>query len=580
MLAKRYEAHFDGLSIFITGEVPLMETFGRAALADSAFLVPMAIAVMIGMVALFLKSWRLVSALVLNALMAVSLSLWLFSLKGELLNSATNLIPLVLLVVLSANSLHLLLAIKAGLQQRGYGVQAAIRAALRHNSVPILIASLTTIIGFLLLNAADAPPFHDLGTFVAIGVAIGTLGLLTWVPSVLERSLSDSGDHSDTGGVISSWKVILTADTFLRSRRGIALVVSLGAVGVVGVSRLDLNDNFVEYFDKTYQIRRASDFAAKHLGGPNYLDIQVFSKETGDVYSPVYQETLGKLADWLRRKEVVANVVSVADIVTEIRKAFEADQEGVGTLSSDQIAQYLLTFELSLGAGQDLTDYIDIGGKSTRVNVLLRGGSSRDIITLEKEVYAWFKGNAAAYRVLVTGINVPTAYMSLVNIAGMLTGLAGSVCLIVAIVGIHFRSAAFAFVALLAVLLPIAMGFGFWGWAVGTIGMAAAAVAAITLGVVVDDAIHLLYRYRRARLHGKLSPSAAMSEARRAISPAIVVSSVALVGGFSLLGLSGFAVNSTLGLCTGLILICALVVDLYLVPALIVALDDRLGSLG
>ena len=52
-LANRYEDEFPGLSIFVTGEVPLMETFGRAALADSAFLIPLALAVMIGMVALF-----------------------------------------------------------------------------------------------------------------------------------------------------------------------------------------------------------------------------------------------------------------------------------------------------------------------------------------------------------------------------------------------------------------------------------------------------------------------------------------------------------------------------------------------
>ena len=99
---------------------------------------------------------------------------------------------------------------------------------------------------------------------------------------------------------------------------------------------------------------------------------------------------------------------------------------GLGTLNSDQIAQYLLTFEFSLGAGQDLGDYIDINGKSTRVNVMLRGGSSRDIIALRAKHYtAWFnKERGRAYRCIGDRDNVPTAYMSLVNIAGMLIGLA------------------------------------------------------------------------------------------------------------------------------------------------------------
>ncbi len=155
---------------------------------------------------------------------------------------------------------------------------------------------------------------------------------------------------------------------------------------------------------------------------------------------------------------------------------------------------------MRLGAGQDLSDYISIDQTSTRANALLRGGSSRDIISLEDRIYRWFQRSGTSdYGVLVTGINVPTAHMSLVNISGMLAGIVGSACLIVVIIGLYFRSVALALVGLMAVVLPIAMGFGFWGWMQGTIGMAAAAVAAVTLGVVVDDAVHLLFRYRRYR---------------------------------------------------------------------------------
>jgi predicted RND superfamily exporter protein len=122
-------------------------------------------------------------------------------------------------------------------------------------------------------------------------------------------------------------------------------------------------------------------------------------------------------------------------------------------------------------------------------------------------------------------------------------------------------------------LLPAGLAFGLWGLLVGQVNMAVAVVAGMALGVVVDDSVHFLSKYQIARRELKLSPNNAVISAFNGVGTALVVTTLILTAGFAILAQSTFGVNSYMAMLTGIALVIALVADMTLLPALLIALD-------
>jgi predicted RND superfamily exporter protein len=471
-----------------------------------------------------------------------------------------------------ASGLHLVLTFQRQVVAQPHDVPRAAKIAGELNRGPVFLANLTTVVGFLSMNTADSPPIRELGNLVAIGLTAGTSALLIIVPQRLTR--------------VRTLRMLATVE-WLRPllerlargnpRRRALLALGITALCVAGIPRIHINDDFVRYFDTTFEFRRAADFSQQHMSGPNYLDLSVSSGMPDGIYDPRYLATLREFASWLRSQPLVANVASLSDVVAEVADKFGTND--FATLTREEIAQFVLTYELSLTAGQDLDDFFDKSRSATRVSVLLSGGDSQSVIALEHAAYAWFRERAPSdYAVVVTGINVPVAHMSVLNIRSMLVGILSSLLIIAIAVAIYFRDVRVVLFVGPTILVPMVMGFGMWGWFVGDIGFAAAVVAAMTIGILDYDAIHVTYRYRHARRVLGVPPGEAVDLTLMTVGHAVLVNSLALAAGFVLLVFSGFEVNRALGLCTTLIMLSGLIVHLLLVPSALEWLDRRAES--
>jgi len=568
-LADELETAHPGLSTSFVGGITMMDAFHEAAQRDAATLVPLVLVVLFGLLILFLGEVRLIALLLATgaygSLIALGTAGWL----GVQLNAATSIVPVVIITLSAAGGLHLLITYLRQRRRTGGDIVQAVTIAVGLNRRPIMLTTITTLIGFLSMNFADAPPLRDLGNLVAIGLISATSFLVCVIPPVLLRM---KRLRTLPTAQWINWVVEWLA---YRNSNALAIaVLAFALVAVAGTSRLVLNDDFVEYFDDSFEFRRAADFAEVHLGGPNTIDVSLSAASADGIYDPAYMKRLGELSTWLRQDPLVASVISVADVLGEVAFAFTGESD-LSRRSRDEIAQYLLAYELSLTAGQDLEDFFDRSRRSTRISVLLSGGNSQSVADLEARIYDWFESHRdPGFGIVVTGINVPVAHMSLQNATSMLKGLAVSLVLITAILGWYFRNLRVVWLSAPAIFLPIAMGFGLWGWFVGEIGIASSVIAAMTIGIIIDDAIHLIFRYRHTRVVLEESPAVAARDTVSSVGLAIVSTSVALAVGFVILGLSGFEVNRTLGLCTTFIVMCGLVVDLLLVPKALVWLDQ------
>ncbi len=163
-------------------------------------------------------------------------------------------------------------------------------------------------------------------------------------------------------------------------------------------------------------------------------------------------------------------------------------------------------------------------------------------------------------------INVVFAYLSMINIQSMLLGTAISFLIISIIIGIALKSISLGFLSLVTNVMPATIGFGIWGFFFQEINLAGSVIVAITLGIVVDDTIHFLNRYKKQRDAG-VAPADAIEQVIRTTGTAMSVTTFSVAAGFAVLTLSGFSINNTLGAFTGIIILVALVVDLVILPA-------------
>jgi predicted RND superfamily exporter protein len=477
---------------------------------------------------------------------------------GMRLNTSTTAAPIIIMLLVIASSVHVTSAFKTYASNAdAVGVTDAMRTALSTNLKPVGLVALTTAIGLISMNFADAPPLNELGNLVCFGFLYGLVCLYTLAP-LYARSKSKA----------KVTRAVRLEQLFLWLHQKaemptFALSVVIAGISIAGLGSLTIDEDFVNYFSRDYEFRRGAEFASKHLAGPKTLQLDVSSGKVGGIESITYQTLLRDLAAVLRQQDGIAAVYSVSDIVDHLDSAFN---DNSNELNDDQIGQLLFAYEMSLGKGQDLTEYIDVDRSSTRLTAILRSVTSQDIMELDAEIRDWFDANAPnGYSVSVTGINVPVAYMAVENTKAMVQAISASVVLMSLIIGIAYRSLYLVPLAALAIAVPVAMGFGIWGWLFGSIGLAASVILAIVIGVVIDDAIHMIGRFHQSLLDGH-SKVDALNSALRNVGSAITTTSVALTSGFLVLATSGFEVNRVLGLCAALVFACALLFDMLILP--------------
>ncbi|TNE41284.1 MAG: hypothetical protein EP347_02230 [Alphaproteobacteria bacterium] len=574
-LASEIRAGHPDINILMTGNVVLMRAFTNAALNDVIHVLPISgfgIAVLVFIV---LRSWRETLAVVTTVILSAGASFGLGAWAGLNLDQSTAVAPIIIMTLSMAGALHVVNLARRE-RMAGKPSNTAIADALRHNLSPIALTSLTTFVGFLAFNFADAPPFRDLGNLVAVGIVVSFLMTFTTLPALLHLTGIKSSLPLASG--VTNWigrLAVSQAKTFVVLGPLFVMLVSLG------ITRISLDDDFIRYFGPKYEYRVASDFAEDNLTGLNVLEFSISSGMADGVYDPAYQRHLADFTSWLKKQPKVVSALSIEDITYKIDTSLNPGKIENWQVPDDRelIAQYFLLYELSLPSGKDITDQIDVDRSASRVNILLRKASSSDIRILKTRAEEWLSNQSPGSQISEgTSINVLFAYLSMVNIEQMLEGTFISFLIISLIIALALRKMSYGFASLITNMLPAFAGFGIWGLMIGQINLAASVITAMTLGIVVDDTIHYLHNYRLKRESG-LDAKSAVRATTDTVGMALLMTTFSLSMGFALLALSDFQVNQTLGIFTALILLIAVVIDLLILPSVLIRFDGLLHKM-
>jgi hypothetical protein len=342
------------------------------------------------------------------------------------------------------------------------------------------------------------------------------------------------------------------------------------------IPRIDLNDAFIDYFDRGVPFRDNTDFIMENLTGIYQLNYSLPAGEAGAVAEPAYLARVDAFAGWIVEQPGVLHVNSITDIMRRLNRNMHGDDPAYNTLPDDRqlSAQYLLLYELSLPYGLDLNNQINIDKSATRVVVTTENLTTRDLRALVNLADAWLDENfPTATEAEATGPVVMFSYLSERNINSMILGTVVALLLISASLILVLRDLRHGLVSLIPNTVPAVMAFGLWGILVGEIGVAASVLGAASLGIIVDDTVHFLSKYLRARREKGLSAEDAVRYAFATVGVALTVTSIVLVGGFSVLALSSFLPNEVMGVMMAITISCALLADFLLLPPLLIAMD-------
>ncbi|OVE81539.1 RND transporter [bacterium M21] len=572
-LAEATRLTHPDVDVYLAGGVILDNAFAEVSQRDMATLVPLMFLTLIILVGLALRSFSGTFATLVIILMSMMTAMGLAGWLGITMTSASANAPHIIMTLAVADSVHILATVLTQLRL-GRSKADAIVHTLKVNLQAVFLTSITTAIGFLSMNFSDAPPFRDLGNIVAMGVIVAFLYSILFLPALLSVLPLKSATRMTSGepckwlaDFVITWRVPLLWGSN-------AAVIIFG----IGLLKIELNDNFVEYFSERYEIRRNMDFMEANLSGADVIEYSLDSGEPGGVNTPEYLANVERFAEWYRRQAKVVHVNSITDTVKQLNQTMHSDNPAYYRIPQNRelIAQYLLLYELSLPYGMDLNNQIDVDKASTRMSVNLRDMTTTEIREMDKRARSWLRANTPASMFTYgTGLSITWAHITERNINSMLGASFGALVLISLILIIAFQDIKLGLISLLPNLIPAFAAFGIWGLFMGRVGLGLSVVVSLTLGIVVDDTVHFLSKYLHARRLKGYTPRDAVRYAFNTVGTAMWVTTVALLAGFGVLSISGYRMNAEMGLLTAITIALALVMDFLLLPPLLITLEER-----
>lgn len=573
-IIAEFKQTYPQIAFHESGVVMLDNAMAEATIKDLSTLVPATYLIIALAVALFLWSWRATFATVIVVTLSIVGAMGMGGWIGIVLTPTSASVPPIIMTLAVADCVHIIKTIRQR-QLASVEYQQAIIESIKLNAFPVFLTSITTAMGFLTLNFSDAPPFRDLGNLAAIGVILACLLSVTLLPAFL--SLFPLRDQP--GNTLSLKLPMQRIHRFVtRYQKGIVIVSALMLIPVaLLIPTNKLNDNFVQYFDNSVKFRTDTDAISERLTGLYFIDYSIPSGARDGITDPQFLASLEQLEQWLQKQPEVRHVNAVTEIFRKLNLNLNAENPDHYVIpdQKDAAAQFLLLYEMSLPVGLDLNDQINVDKSATRLSVTLDTMSTSEVLAFESRVDNWMKDNVPALRTQGSSPSLMFSHISVRNINSMLIGTVAALILISAILWLPFRSMRLAMVSLVANVAPACFGFAIWALLVGQISLGVSVVIAMTLGIVVDDTIHFLSKYRYARRTLSLSANDAVGYVLDTVGITIVGTTVILILGFSVMAQSSFQVNSHMGVLSAITIFLAMVIDLLVVPALLLLFDKE-----
>ncbi len=597
----RDEKRNEGFVLNVTGR-PAGTYWSRVVMGRDMGMLTTGALIMI--VSLLFFTFRSLRGLVLPVGVAVISTLWTFGLMGYAgipFTHSIEVLPILLLAIGVADGVHIL----KGYYQRArtHNDRAGIvSATMQDLTRPVILTSVTTMIGFLALNTSGIVSIMTLGWLTAFGILVALVLSLTLLPALLAELPLPKGKP---GGTNANRRKQFTHLEHLAQRWGQLLVkkkkpvlwttLLIMALAAFGATRVHLEFSTTSNFNAKHPFRIADEVVKKHFASSTNLAIIVEGKEADALKDPLLLQRINELELWLKRQPHVGTVQSITGYIKQMHRVMqggdihdyrlpgdveliEVRDEGrlpttVSVPGKELIAQYLALYEMS-GKPGDFANLITYDYATARINVFIDSDKASVVAQLQDDIKLYLQQNMAETSVVMTGMAALLRAVNDLVVTGQAWSILTSLGLVLLVTALMFRSPSIGIYCTLPLFFALAFNFGFMGLTGIPLSVETMATSSVAIGAGIDYAIHFVHRYQHDRLSGMSYPASAI-HALQGSGVAIFVNAMTVAAGFLVLVLSGFQGVKYLGLLIALTMITSAFAALTLLPILFATLKPR-----
>lgn len=488
---------------------------------------------------------------------------------------SSNFISLLLIITLSL-VIHLIVRYREvnRLQSR-ISQSELVNETMRSKFTPCVYTAVTTMVAFGSLLVSGIRPVIDFGWMMVIGIILSFILAFTLFPAVL--MLMKQPEQRPSMGLTQNMMNMLSAFIHRNSNLTLLLFIVLSGIGLSGLPQLSVDNRFIDYYKDDTEIYQGMSLIDNKLGGTTPMDIVInapkddFSEENGDITVSSYWFNRDGLRD-------VAKIHNYLESLPEIGKVLSVNT-GMQLLETLNGGKSYSDFKLAVvykrlpsDIKQVLIDpYLSIDGNQLRFSLRIYESNQslqRQALLDKIQKYLTTELGLSPEQVHLSGMVV--LYNNLLQslFQSQIVTLGAVFIAILIMFIILFQNVKLSIVTLTPNMIAAGLILGLMGWANIPLDIMTITIAAISIGIGVDDSIHYVHRFREEfALDG--NHWAAIKRSHASIGHALYYTTITVVLGFSILSLSNFIPTIYFGLLSGLAMTTALLANLMLLPVLI-----------
>ena len=512
-------------------------------------------------------SFRSISGVLLPLLIAIIAIVWSLGSMAFLdikMSMISNNIPIILLAIGSAYTIHVINRINKVSQSKETDV---IARALAFVLIPLILAALTTIIGFVsFIFGAYLNMIVDFGIFTALGTLFASLLSIFFVPAILEvvnykrKKNIKQKEHSF---LTNYFLKPINALLIKRPKTILTIWMVLIAISIVGMSSIKRSVDIQEYFKKNNPTRLAENIMIEKFGGTK----PIFVHFKGNMQSPKVLKTMIQTSEYMEKSPDVYTSMSIAKLIAEINLNI-TNKRGIPN-KSDQIEQLWFLLEgnevLNRFVNEDLTEGIIISKFKSPDNE-----SKKEFA---KYMRAFIATNSSEdCEIEITGMPFVDITMDQSLINSQIGSILIAILFVIILVGIILRSWISGLYASIPIIATIMLLFGFMGLTGISLNIATVLVASVALGIGIDYSIHIISHFNESYKKSQ-DLYASIQESILISGNAIIINVISVSAGFLILVFSEMVPLQYFGLLIALSMVSSCLGALTLLPSILILMN-------
>jgi len=570
------EKALKGLNYKLAGMGVVYQELNRISLNDTSLFSSLAYLILISSLFIFFRRFSIVIVATLTIIFSSLIFLGIFGLSGQSFNMFSAILPTLIIILCLADIIHVF----SHYDKEKPG-EKRLQTTLSYVLIPCLFTTLTTGIGFSALVSSPMAVLVNFGIFASLGVFLAYFVSMIISSAVLaseKTAIASKGQSKIKNDFLDKIIQKIIKLNIKHYKTIVILGIILLFINIIGILKLEVDTFSMNFLLDSNQVKKDSYFFENDYGYYVPLEVRLAPKHPDGVKNPDFLKKLSLLQKDLDKNPELAKSTSIADIVKQLNKVLTDNTEDSYTIpeTNEAVAQELLLYEMD--KDNDISYFVDTMYKETRLTIRIPMESSKEmekkIELVKSKIRTIFNDSVS----ITFGGYIPL-YVKMMDyiMQSQIKSFLIAFCVIFVIIGLLFRSFKVILTGIIPNILPIILTLSFMGFCGINLDIATVTIAAIAIGISVDDSIHFIFMYNLQRQRGK-NVSQAIDHTLKTSGKAIITTSFLLIAGYLVMIFASVKSVIFFGLLIGISMLSALICDLILLPSILLFSDYIVSS--